>query len=282
MALLDTESKDKDKTIPDPMAAMIFFFMATSIYCLISIFNTDTTQRFIFKVCYILFIIVGQYFINLNLSESMCGVRQWKSTLYITIIPWTLIFVVLHLFLTLFPGWISPFSNTFGYLVVRLMGLPDLMKEILVVNTNEANASRALESVRSDSSLLINELHTESADQQKTSDGKPTGIFTRPIFDAAIQKLSEGGIFIKSIAKDQKDLLYVFVQMKDTVSEYVWNLLTGFLVTSISYNFIINTSCAKSPLEMKKRYDAYEASEAKKASDKKVADENSVVYQQSS
>ena len=45
--------------------------------------------------------------------------------------------------------------------------------------------------------------------------------------------------------------------MKDTIAEYCWNLLTGILVTSISYNYIINTGCEKSPQEMKARYSEY-------------------------
>jgi hypothetical protein len=86
--LIDIEAKDKNNTQPDPMMAILFFFIVTSIYCVISIFLTDTTQRFIAKICYILFVITGQYFINLNLSESMCGVRQWQSSFFITIISW--------------------------------------------------------------------------------------------------------------------------------------------------------------------------------------------------
>lgn len=288
---LDTESKDKDTTPPDPMAAMFFFFAVTSIYGIITVFSTDTTQRLIFKVCYILFVICGEFFINLSLTESMCGTRQWKNTLVMTIIPWLLIFGVLHLFLTVFPGWMSPFSNTFGYLVARLMGLPDLMKELLTVDITESAAVRALESVKSDSSVLINELYTEAITPVFKQDDKGVDIpdiepttgkqkMERKNFDMAVKKLIDGKIFKAGINDAQKDRLYGFVQMKYTVSEYVWNLLTGFLVTSISYNYIINTGCAKSPLEMKKRYDAYEASEDKKTNDKKVADANKPDYKQ--
>ena len=97
--LIETEEKKKTTTPePNPLAAMIFFFIVTSMYCIISlVLGGDTMQKLIMKVCYILFVVIGQYFINLNLSESMCGIRQWKTTLYITILPWTIIFGVLHL-----------------------------------------------------------------------------------------------------------------------------------------------------------------------------------------
>jgi hypothetical protein len=262
--LIDTEKRDSTRThMPNPMMAIFYFFIVTTIYCVISIFIMDSTQRFAAKVCYVLLVVTGEYFINLNLSESMCGVRQWKSAFFVTILPWFLIFGVLHLFLALFPGWLSPFSNTFGYLVAKLMGLPDLMKSLLVeVNPNGTEASRALESVRTDNSLLINELYAESGKKAKVmeidkdtkekklvdkKDARGAPIWERPGFETAWNKLADGQIIkpeYKSGKTKEGDILknklYFFVQMKFTIAEYVWNLLTGFLVTSISYNYIIN------------------------------------------
>ena len=113
-----------------------FFFIVTAIYCIINIFigGGNTMQKIIMKACYIIIVVIGEYFINLNLSYQMCKVYQWQTILFITIVPWLLIFGVMHLFLTMFPGWLSPFSNTFGYLVVKLMGLPELMKLIKFLN----------------------------------------------------------------------------------------------------------------------------------------------------
>jgi hypothetical protein len=324
--LIDIEAKDsKDKT-PDPLMAMIFFFIVTSIYCVISIFMNDTHQRLIAKVCYILFVIVGEYFINLSLTTQMCGQTQWRPTMFMTLIPWILIFVVMHLFLTMFPGWSAPFSNTFGYLVAKLMGLPELMKKILLDpddrtehagKTPTPEAIRALESIKADNSLFINELYTESRKQilaqadkdhnmimdnkkqpiRATSqyiegnnpttamkiDGKP--VFEREKFDKAWDKLESGEIIKIYSDKNERDVmkdkLYHFVQMKYTFAEYVWNLLTGFLVTSISYNYILNTGCAKSPKEMKERYDQYEAEEDKRQEEKQNKNANQPSYTQS-
>ena len=119
--------KSVDTSKPDPFASMIFFFIVTTVYCIINIFMGigSTMKQVAMKACYILFIIIGQYFINLNLSYAMCGVYQWQNVLTITIIPWLLIFGVLQLFLSMFTGWLAPFSNTFGYLVTKLMGLPE-------------------------------------------------------------------------------------------------------------------------------------------------------------
>jgi hypothetical protein len=303
--LIDTEKRDSTTTpMPNPMMAIFFFFIVTTIYCVLSIFIMDSNIRFVAKVCYMLFVITGEYFINLNVSESMCGVRQWKSSFFVTIIPWFLIFGVLHLFLALFPGWLSPFSNTFGYLVAKLMGLPDLMKDLLVdVNPNGSEASRALESVRTDNALLINELYAESGKIAKMESTDPVTrekkivdkkdefgapIWERQGFKTAWDKLADGQIIkpeYKSGKTKEGDILmnklYFFVQMKFTIAEYIWNLLAGFLVTSISYNYIINTGCAKSPKEMKQRYDKYEADQDTKHNKKQDDTANQPTYVQS-
>ena len=295
------EEKKNDglQSTPDPGAAMIFFFIVTSVYCVISIFLNNSQQRLIVKVCYVLFIIVGQFFINLSLTESMCGVRQWKSTLFTTIVPWLIIFIVLHLFLAIFPGWLVPFSNTFGFAVAKMMGLPDLMKEILVEPGNE-NINAALESVRSDASLFINELYTEADEPMylqengknkldvnkqpiPIKDDKGMKLFERKNFNKTWDNLTKNQ-FIKPFKGDEeqsfKDRLYAFVQMKFAVAEYVWNLLTGFFVTSVTYNYIINTGCAKSAKIMKQRHDAYQANASKNAKKEEEKKENDIVYKQ--
>lgn len=308
--LLDTSKENKDNTpSPNPLAAMIFFFIVTSIYCIVSIFMSgDTMQQLMIKVCYILFVITGQYFINLNLSSAMCGTGQWKTALYITVIPWIMIFSVLHLFLFLFPGWLSPFSNTFGYLVAKLMGLPDLMKKILepLDKANPGSAADALLQVSSDSSMLINQFSPESYEEiyekeedekiRKGKNGKnPFNqqlIKTRPIFDTSWKKLQDSGIIKKEFLpnsdpnydayenENYRNKLYNFVQLKYSVSEYVWNMLTGLFVTSISYNYIINSTCAKTPKEMKERYDKYQEDLEKKERDEEIKNENEAKYVQ--
>lgn len=294
-SLLDIQTeKDQDNTpTPNPLAAMIFFFIVTSIYCVISIFMSGSAMlKLTTTICYILFVITGQYFINLNLSHAMCGVRQWNSVLFITFIPWTMIFGVLHIFLYLFPGWLSPFSNTFGYLVAKLMGLPDLMK-IILVPMDKNTSNDALIQVSSDTSLLINQFspenYVEVPDEVAAKNGVKRLIKNRENFDLAWSKLQESGI-IKNLEPDEKDQyknetyrnkLYNFVQMKYVISEYVWNMLTGLFVTSISYNYIINTGCAKSPKEMKERYDKYQSDLEKKERENELTNKSLIKYVQS-
>jgi hypothetical protein len=276
----------KTTPTPNPLAAMVFFFIVTSVYCIISmLIGGDKTQKLMMKVAYVLFVILGEFFINLNLSNALCGINQWQSTLFITLVPWVTIFCMLHIFLAIFPGWLSPFSNTFGYLIAKLMGLPELMKAILVP-VGDGETAQALINVSNDGSLLINQFSPESyvVDQKTPENPNGTGKKIREKFQKAWKKLQAGKILKPpvDVASDLKniDKLYYFVDMKYTISEYVWNLLTGFLVTSISYNYIINIGCSKSPKEMKERHDAYEAAEAKKSAVEKESTANDPIYVQ--
>jgi hypothetical protein len=262
-----------DTSTPNPAVAILFFFIITAIYCIISIFMStgSAVQKVVMRACYILCIIIGEYFINLNLSFSMCGVYQWQAILFITIVPWLLIFGVLQLFLTMFPGWLSPFSNTFGYLVAKLMGLPDLMKEIIAPKTNDTQ--QAIIGLLSDPSLLINQFSTEAVvDLPADANGKIEQI--RETFDNAWKELQEASIIKKefdddkdkSVEKNKKnrDKLYKFVEMKYSIAEFVWNILAGTLVTSVSYNYIIGIGCQKSAQQMKQNHDAYQAAQKQK------------------
>ncbi len=277
---------ESTSSTPNPAAAMLYFFIVTAVYCIINIFigGGNTMQKIIMKACYMLVVVIGEYFINLNLSYQMCRVYQWQAILFITLIPWLLIFGVMHLFLTMFPGWLSPFSNTFGYLVVKLMGLPDLMKEIVVESPSQ-EAFQAISSLVNAPSLIINQYSPESM-QSMPDPSDSTGtkfIKIRPKFDVIWENLQKSKILQEFDGDKQKnekyrDKFYKYVDMKYTISELIWNLLAGGLVTSVSYNYIIGIGCAKSSQQMKDRHNAYEAAQKKKIADKSVQQANDPNY----
>ena len=281
---------DNISSTPNPAIAMIYFFIVTCVYCIITIFlgGGDPMQKIIMKACYILAVVVGEYFINLKLSFQMCKVYQWQTILFITIIPWLLIFGVMHLFLTMFPGWLAPFSNTFGYLVVKLMGLPDLMKVLQPENVADPKAFQAIDSLTNDPSLLINQYSPEAKKDVKDPND-PTGIKmikTRKTFDKIWESLKNSGVikntFLNVKEHDQsRDKLYNYVEMKYTISELVWNLLAGGLVTSVSYNYIIGIGCAKSAEQIKEKHDAYRAAQKNKLDNNQLQQANSPNYRQS-
>ena len=66
--------------------------------------------------------------------------------------------------------------------------------------------------------------------------------------------------------------------MKTEVAEFMWYALTGTLVTSISYNSIINSGCTQSVEEMEKRHDEYLEKEKQISEDNKNKSDKQIVY----
>lgn len=203
---------------------------------------------------YILLLVVGEFFINLQLTDAMCGSKQYPTALFITLIPWVIIFGLLNVVLMQFPGWLAPFSNTFGYGVAKLAGLTsffnDILKTKIDLGETSGKANEILEHIYADKSLLINEITTDNIDRFWTN----MKIIFKP----------------NSYTEENKATLLNFIKLKNIVAEYTWYLLTGTLVTSVSYNYVVNNGCTQSVKEMKKRRKAYEETLATNETSAKV------------
>ena len=228
-----------------PTTSLLWFFIITTIYFVIKYYLSDPTQSKIYFGIYIVLIIIGEYIINLSLTETMCGSQQWNTALLVTLIPWIVIFGLLNIFLMIFPGWLSPFSNTFGYGVAKLMGLGNVMDNLFKLETEPVEKdnkviAEALGHIYSDKSLLINEITTSNFDNFWK-------IMT-PLFKSDV---------VGQKAIDLKTQLKSYIILKDNVAEYIWYMLTGGLVTSGGYNYVVNAGCTQSLKDMKRRNKEY-------------------------
>ena len=85
----------------------------------------------IWTLIYFLILIITQFFINLGLTNEICGFKQYNVAFTTTIIPWVFIFGSIFLILKVFPNWLEPFSNTFGYFFTYITGVNGFFKSIL-------------------------------------------------------------------------------------------------------------------------------------------------------
>ena len=239
---------------PNPFTAFFWFFVITTIYMVLKYAIKDGSQMKIYGGIYILLLVVGEFFINLQLTDAMCGSKQYPTALFITLIPWVIIFGLLNVVLMQFPGWLAPFSNTFGYGVAKLAGLTsffnDILKTKIDLGETSGKANEILEHIYADKSLLINEITTDNIDRFWTN----MKIIFKP----------------NSYTEENKATLLNFIKLKNIVAEYTWYLLTGTLVTSVSYNYVVNNGCTQSVKEMKKRRKAYEETLATNETSAKV------------
>jgi hypothetical protein len=218
---------------------------------------------------FFLVLITGEYFINLAMSKDICGFDQEKTALIATLLPWFLVLGVLKAALIVFPGWITPFSNTFGYIFVsNVTDLKDVFNNILTPQfdlapgaqkgenigqtggsggvlqdiadipadeiKNKRDIGRALEQIYTDQSILLNELTLDNLDR---------------FWDS----FKESRLIRVSAKVDDLEKIRSFLMMKTIVGEFVWLVLCGMLVVSISYNYLLNIGCSFTPEQQKIR-----------------------------
>jgi hypothetical protein len=260
-----------DSSTPNPAGSIIWFFIVTTLYT-VAQYNASkkmgqdsSAMTRMYFAAYVLLVVIGEFFVNLGVTTSMCGSAEWSTALMVTIFPWGFIFGILTLLLSMFPGWLSPFSNTFGYGVAILAGLNNVLADILEPNpkskkTAETQAmDEALAHIYSDKSLLVNEITVDNFDYFWD---KMRGVFQKGVY-------SNTGL---------KGQLYSMVVLKDTVAAYIWYLLAGLLITSVSYNYIVNSACSNSAADMQKRHEEYEEQLAEAQEKAQTAKANTRVY----
>ena len=69
-----------------------------------------------------------------------------------------------------------------------------------------------------------------------------------------------------------------YILLKNNISEFTWFVLTGGLVTSASYNYILNSGCQQSVSEMKKRHTEYVEKDKKISENAKKGGSKQMVY----
>jgi len=214
-----------------------------------------------------LVLIIGEGFINLGISSGVCqGATQPYSALVATILPWFLVLGVLKAALLVLPGWLIPFENTFGYFFVSIVtDLKDVFNEILtpqydleqakkiqgggggtsltpqeqqdlIETVQKRDVGRALEQIYTDQSILLNELNNDNLDD-----------FWKSFTESKLLKPGK---------EENKEKIRKFIMMKSIVGEFVWLILTGFLVVSISYNYLLNIGCTYTKEQQRARQEA--------------------------
>lgn len=238
---------------------------------------------------FFLVLIIGEYFINLAMSKDICGFDQEKTALLATVIPWFLVLGALKSALVVFPGWLTPFSNTFGYIFVSVAtDLTDVFNNILTPQfdlapapaaaasgqkgggggddgdipkddvKNKRDIGRALEQIYTDQSIILNELGLDNLDR---------------FWDS----FKESRLIRKSAKIEDLEKIRKFLMMKTIVGEFVWLVLCGMLVVSISYNYLLNMGCSFTPEQQKIR--AQVLKETQNAANKKAAEEKNKVLE---
>jgi len=180
------------------------------------------------NIIYIGTLLAVQITINSSLAKTICNNPQARSTgVVATIFPMLFIFGLLQLLLTIFPGWLEPFSNTFGYAIAKIGGAESVVQNVLKPQA-KGEIANAISNIYNDPSIFLNQFNYDN----------------KVDFDLKWEKSNE---LFNANAREKYTEFRNMVKLKDLVSQFVWYMLAGILVTSRSYNYIINQPCTLSP-----------------------------------
>jgi len=222
------------------MLELLIFIFTTILYFAGKYFIKSPSYLRIMTGAYVTIILISQLYFNVALLSSVCvGTDNLGMAVGATLIPWIVIFGTVYAALTIFPGWKQPFSNTFGYGIAKLMGVNELLFNLLKSeSTGDTETKKILHNIYTNPSLFINQITPDN-------------------FDEFVKKSKF--MFVQgATSKPDMGQFRNIIKLKDLVSEFVWYILSGILVTTVSYNTIVNTNCSNSVEEMKKRHNEYE------------------------
>jgi len=264
-------SNSKVAQVIDPATSIFVYIGVTVVYFVMKyMFPEKSTVLF---VIYFILVLVSQFILNIYLAKQMCNSPSNVGTAAVaTIIPWILIFGLLNLLLTMFPGWLSAFSNTIGYAVASVFGVSSLFTEKLLNDTGKAKDKDAfivIKNILSDPSTVINTLNTDNI----------VGFWNKSI---SVELFKNGLKPVDDSATADSNSLFFelkkYIVLKDLISYFIWYLLTGILITSISYNYMLTIPCVQTPKQARTAAAQFLANKNNAKNSADAAKSNAPVY----
>jgi hypothetical protein len=234
------------------------------------------SNSYMYLAIYVLLVIIIQFIVNSSIISSNCGgniTENIGTAGVMTFLPWILIFGILVIILTVYPGFKSAFSDVVGYyyvsttankLLTELLVNKDIEKKILNQEDMTPEKREALESaadaiikICGNTSILINQIVPNNFDQYWS--------ILKPLMKEKYQ------IDSSETTKIQNDL-FELVVTRDNVGESVWYIYTGLLLTSIVQLKITSRGCISNPKTMEANYQKFLEQEQKDKKEKEKAE----------
>jgi len=220
--------------------SLISYISLTLIFFIVkSRFNfPGTTWIWVF----LLFTGVVQFCNNLYITKypEICGSYNITSALSATVVPWIFIFGICCVCLTLIPGWLRVFSNTFGSSIANMTGLNDAINAIFESHKPRSESQGINETVNllyANRSKFINEI--DLSDYIETKD------------TVSWQSLEKVLLFMNIPTSEdinkKKELfgeLYRILTLKEDAGYFAWFILIGSISILVSTNSLLLTSCS--------------------------------------
>jgi len=222
------------------------------------------TNSYTFLAIYFFAVIIIQCLVNMNIISEKCGGSASENIGYaglITIVPWTLIFGILLVVLTIYPGFKSAFSDVIGYYWVSYSA-NKLITELLIDRDVEQNiaqnmpiqnkadlerAADAIIKICGNSAVLVN--------QMTPNNFQNFWEILNPL--KKTQYRSGSATYNQQEAEEKRNKLFELVVTKDNIGEAMWFLYTGLLVTAVVKLKISSKGCVNNVKTMEANYQKF-------------------------
>ena len=233
------------------------------------------SNSYMYLAIYLLLVMVIQFMVNASIISSKCGgsiTENIGAAGVLTFIPWTLIFGVILIILTVYPGFKSAFSDVIGYfwisgtatkVITELLVDPKIQKKIDKDTTSTPEQKEAMMTaadtiikICGNTSVIINQIVPSNFQSY-------WNILT-PLMKPKYQIDSQE-------TKDIRDELFEIVVSRDNVGEAMWYMYTGLLLTSIVQLKMTTRGCLSNPKTMEENYKKFQDAEQKAKEQKELA-----------
>lgn len=236
---------------------------------------------------FVMAIVGGEYMISVGMTKTACGFEQWDIAAMYTFLPWVLIVGAVRMILMVRPGWLVPFSNTFGYfLASAIFGLTDVFRKLLKPGVNLSTADkedpikashardveRALQEIYEDESRLINQFTPDNITINIKKFSSADLMYTISEFNALPEYNGIPKPVVETLYNSYIETIKKAVWFKLFVSEFLWLLLSGILAISVTYNYIMNYGCKLTPEQIALKESKLSAISSAKANQTTVSD----------
>ena len=241
-----------------------------------------TTNSYMYLAIYFLLVMVIQFMVNASIITSTCGgsiTENLGSSGVFTFIPWTLIFGVIAVILTIYPGFKSAFSDVIGYywvygsankVITELLINRDVEKSLKesqppplpptgqmvggykglkggsISKEQVEEAADTIVKICGNTSVLINQIVPSNFNE-----------YWRILTPLMKEKYQNDG----PEATKKKQELFELVVTRDNVGEAMWYIYTGLLLTSLVQLKMTTQGCSSNPQTMQANYQKFLASE---------------------
>lgn len=219
------------------------------------------SDNYMYLAIYFLLVLVIQFIVNSSVISSMCGgniTENMGAAGVFTFLPWTLMFGVIIVILTVYPGFKSAFSDVIGYFWVS-SSASSILTELLVnqdvqtkIDGDAALTPEKKQAIQSAADTIIKICgNTSILINQMVPDNFQS--YWQILTPLMKDKYQTEGPETASI----RNKLFDLVVTRDNVGEFMWYLYTGLLLISIVQLKITTRGCASNPKTMEANYQQF-------------------------